>query len=110
MWYAKKGVHMLDDAFLARLIEEYDTPQVAGFALAGSHARGDATHYSDIDLLRFVSEEAVEQKFIQRYVDGILFSLTTYPLERKRTDMRVPEEAIWTVPTLRRMRILLDKR
>ena len=46
---------MLEDAFLARLIEEYDTPQVTGFALAGSHARGDATRYSDIDLLRFVS-------------------------------------------------------
>jgi predicted nucleotidyltransferase len=101
---------MLDDALLARLIDEYDTPQVTGFALAGSHARGDATRYSDIDLLRFVSAEADVQKFIQRYADGHLLSVTTYSVERKRADMRLPEEAVWVVPTLRRMRILMDKR
>jgi hypothetical protein len=101
---------MLDDALLARLINEYDMPQVTGFALAGSHARGDATRYSDIDLLRFVSAEADVQKFVQRYVDGVLLSLTTYSVERKRADMRLPEEAVWVVPTMRRMRILLDKR
>jgi predicted nucleotidyltransferase len=101
---------VLDEALLARLIEEYDTPQVTGFALAGSHARGDATRYSDVDLLRFVSAEADAQKFIQRYVDGALLSLTTYSVERKRADLRLPEEAVWVVPTLRRMRILRDKR
>jgi predicted nucleotidyltransferase len=101
---------MLDDALLARLIAEYDTQQVTGFALAGSHARGDATRYSDVDLLRFVSAEADTQPFIQRYVDGHLLSVTTYSVGRKRADLRLPEAAVWVVPTLRRMRILMDKR
>jgi predicted nucleotidyltransferase len=100
---------VLDEAFLARLIEEHDTPQVTGFALAGSYARGDATRYSDVDLLRFVGEDAEAAKFIQRYAEGRLLSVTTYTVERKRADLRLPEEAVWVVPTLRRMRILLDK-
>lgn len=101
---------MLDEAFLARLISEYDTQQVTGFALAGSHARGDATRYSDVDLLRFVSAEADVQKPIMRYADGVLLSVTTYSVERKTADLSLPGEAIWVVPTLRRMHILLDKR
>lgn len=101
---------MLDADFLARLVSEYDAPAVTGVALSGSHAHGDATRYSDVDLLRFVSGETSSPEFRMCYVDGRLISLLTWELERKRADMRQPEQAIWLVPTLRHMRILLDKR
>lgn len=97
----------LDDALLQRLIEEYDTPEVIGFGLSGSFARGDATRYSDVDLLRFVrsGESAPEM----RYVEGVLLSLSTFTIEHERAQFSRPAEVIWIIPMLRRMRILLDR-
>src|SRR5260370_1138114 len=41
---------LLTDQFLATLIAELDDTGIAGIILDGSHARGDATAYSDVDL------------------------------------------------------------
>jgi predicted nucleotidyltransferase len=97
----------LDDAFLQQLIHEYDTPEVIGFGLSGSFARGDATRYSDVDLLRFV--RSGERSAEMRYVEGVLLSLSTFTIEHERAQFSRPAEVIWIIPMLRRMRILLDR-
>jgi predicted nucleotidyltransferase len=45
----------MDTAFLQTLIERFDRPDVDALVLMGSHARGQAHQYSDIDLARFTS-------------------------------------------------------
>lgn len=98
----------LTDAQLTKLIQLADAPEVVAIALTGSCARGDATPYSDIDLLRFVAEMPEDGTYTLRAVDGRLVSLTTTTIERKRADLSAPQEAIWAVMGLRRMRILRD--
>lgn len=100
--------HRLDDAFLQRLIDEYDTPDVTAFGLSGSFARGEAHRYSDVDLIRYLRGEPADGYFV-RYVEGKLVSVTTVTIEQKRGEMHKPGSAIWVVSALRRMRILLDK-
>ncbi len=98
----------LDDGFLQRLVTEYDTPEVTAFGLSGSFARGDAHRYSDIDLLRFVRAQG-DAAYQLHYVEGKLLSLTTISIAHERDKLRQPRQAIWNVPMLRRMRILLDR-
>lgn len=97
---------MLEDAFLQRLIAAYDAPEVTAFGLSGSFARGDATRYSDVDLLRFV--RSGERPAEMRYVEGVLLSLSTRSIEQDQAFFSQPTEVIWLVPMLRRMRILRD--
>jgi UTP:GlnB (protein PII) uridylyltransferase len=47
---------VLSDTFLEALVAEIDTEQMRGMILGGSHARGDATPYSDVDLACFVPD------------------------------------------------------
>jgi predicted nucleotidyltransferase len=44
------------DALASALIERFDRPDMKSIVLMGSHARGDAGPYSDVDLARFISE------------------------------------------------------
>lgn len=97
---------MLEDAFLQRLLAASNTPEVVAFGLSGSFARGDATRYSDVDLLRFV--RSGEYPAEMRYVEGILLSLSTRSIEQDRALFSQPAEVIWLIPMLRRMRILRD--
>ncbi len=101
----------LSDEFLNDLAAELDDAETVGFALTGSHARGDATPYSDVDLVRFVTVRPGKES--ERYTlqcrDGRLISLSTTTVAAKRDEMARPEKAIWVVPGLRQARILLDK-
>ena len=45
----------ISDAFLEKLITEIDDDTIRGIVLGGSHARGNPTPYSDIDLACFFS-------------------------------------------------------
>lgn len=45
----EQHVASLSDDFLNALITEIDTDDIAGITLAGSHIRGEATPYSDVD-------------------------------------------------------------
>ena len=42
----------LSNTFLGSLAAELDDTNTVAVALMGSHARGDATSYSDVDLVR----------------------------------------------------------
>ena len=91
------------------MVEIADAATV-GVLLTGSHARGDATRYSDVDLLRFVADLPPEEagRYTLLHRGGWLVSVSTTTIAAKRAELARPETAIWAVPGLRQARILLD--
>jgi predicted nucleotidyltransferase len=100
----------LSAAELATLAERFDGADVEGLALTGSHARGEATAHSDVDLLRFTQTDPTTER--TRYhlwlLDGRLVSVSTTTIAAKRAELKRPESALWAVPGLRQARILRD--
>lgn len=102
---------MLPESFLHDLVAEFENAQTIGLALLGSHARQDATRYSDVDIVRFnptLPEQAADRYTLVHW-GGQLISLSTTTVAQKQKDMQDPAKAIWTVPGLRQMRILTDR-
>ncbi|MEO7003027.1 MAG: nucleotidyltransferase domain-containing protein [Ktedonobacterales bacterium] len=101
----------LADAEWAALISLFDGEGITAMALFGSYARGEATHYSDVDIVRFASELPAEERdrYTLRLVGGRLVSVTTTTIATKREELKHPEGAIWVVPALHQARILLDR-
>lgn len=99
----------LSDVFLSQLIAELDNDAVTAIVLSGSYARGDATPYSDVDLILFVREpDQVEPKrFLYR--GGYLVSIATNTISHYHQSFTIPEQAIFSVPNMREAHILLDK-
>lgn len=103
---------MVSKEFLDRLAVELDDDTTVAVALMGSHARGDPTPCSDVDLLRFADRppETKSQSYTLMYREGRLVSVMTTTIATRRQELSMPEQAIWAVPGLRQGRILLDKR
>ena len=100
----------LPDAFLSALVAELDTDAVTAMVLVGSYARGDATPFSDVDVIRFVCEEPDRaQQKLYTYRDGRLLGIVTRTLAHYREGFTVPERAIFEVPSMREAQILVDK-
>lgn len=100
----------LDSATLAEVTQRFAGAGVEALALTGSHARGTATRYSDIDLLRFVAEAPTTPREAYRLwpLRDQLVSVTTTSITAKRAELAQPESLIWAVPGLRQARILAD--
>lgn len=100
----------LPDALLERLLEEVREPSIHAVALTGSFARGDATRYSDVDLIRYAGElpELAEERYTLRYREGHLVSIDTTTIEDKQGQLRRPQDAIFAVAGLLQSRILFD--
>jgi hypothetical protein len=105
------SVPVLPDILLSDLVAEFADANTIGVLLAGSHARGDATPHSDIDLIRFaaVLPEAEADRYALAYREGHLVSFSITTIDAKRNELSQPETAIWAVPGLRQARILLDR-
>ncbi len=99
----------LSDAFLQTIVAEIDSDEVTAVILAGSHVRGTATRYSDVDFARFVRTQPQGKKKRYFYRGGRLISVVTWTLDFMQESITKPEHAIWRVPALREARILLDK-
>jgi hypothetical protein len=101
----------LTDAFLFLLTAEFTDADTIGTLLAGSQARGDATPYSDIDLIRFAGRlpEDEADRYTLAYRESHLVSLSTTTVAAKRAELNRPETAIWAVSGLRQARILRDR-
>lgn len=110
---------MLSEAFIKALVEEIATSDrltgidgqwVQAVGLTGSHARGTATVYSDVDIYVFVPAQGTptyEGYQLRRFNDQLVsISITT--IEAKRADLTRPESAIHAVLGLRQMRVLYD--
>jgi hypothetical protein len=104
-------VSALPDVLIGDLVAEFADADTIGMLLAGSYARGDASPYSDIDLIRFTPILPGEDgdRYILAYREGYLVSLSTTTVGAKREQLNRPETAIWAVPGLRQARILLDR-
>ena len=100
----------LPEAFLNSLVDEFVTSDTVAVALAGSYARGDATHWSDVDIIRYAATMPAtsEERYTLAIRDWRLVSVSTTTIAEKQAEMAQPEVAIFAVPGLRQARILHD--
>jgi len=103
------SVPSVSDIYLKELIAELDNDTVRGIVLGGSHARGDATPYSDVDLACFVPDtfRPLHKRF--EYREGHLISIGLKTLEGVKQQLTEPFQALWIVPSFRQAKVLLDK-
>ena len=99
----------LSEAFLRALVDELAGKQTAAIILAGSHAQGDATPYSDLDMAHIVAAPLSGPDKQYYYREGHLVSVATRPLSWFRAAVTRPEHAVLYVAGLRGARILLDR-
>ena len=101
----------LTDPFIKSTIKKIDSPDVVGVSIVGSYARGQESKYSDVDFDIFVSKmpENEYDRYTLRYWDGKLVSLKYTVLDDERAALTEPRRAIWAVPGLSGMKIVLDK-
>jgi len=101
----------LTDPFIKSTIKKIDSPNVVGIGIVGSFARGQESKYSDVDFDIFVSKmpENEYDRYTLRYWDGKLVSLKYTVLDDERAALTEPRRAIWAVPGLSGMKIVLDK-
>src|SRR5215216_4442949 len=106
-----KEIMSLSNSFLQSVIEKIDSPDVLGVGIVGSYARGQEAKYSDVDIDIYVSKmpENPYDRYTLRYWDDKLVSLKRTLLEEERLALTDPCRAIWAVPGIRGMKILLDK-
>lgn len=110
---AEIGVFLmtLSDLFIQSVLEKIDSPEVIAVGMVGSYARGQQSKYSDVDLDIYVNQlpENPYDRYTLRYWDNKLVSLKYVSLEDERAALSNPRRAIWVVPGLQGMKILLDK-
>ena len=101
----------LTDPFIQSILKKIDSPDVIGVGIVGSYARGQEGRYSDVDVDIYVSTlpENEYDRYILRYWDNKLVSLKYALLEDELEALTNPCRAIWAVPGLSGMKIVLDK-
>ena len=101
----------LSDSFLQSILETIDSPDVIGVGIVGSYASGQQGKYSDVDIDIYVSKMPANpyDRYTLRYWDDKLVSLKCTLLDDERTALTDPRRAIWAVPGICGMKILLDK-
>lgn len=101
----------LSDPFIQSILEKIDSPNVIGVGIVGSYARGQEDKYSDMDVDIYVNKplEDPNDSYTLRYWDSKLVSLKSTLLDDERAALTNPRRAIWAVPGLRGMNIVLDK-
>ncbi len=100
----------LSDPFIQSVLEKIDSPNVIGVGIVGSYSRGQENKYSDVDFDIFVNKLPEDQydRYTLRYWDNKLISLKYTLLDDERSALTNPRRAIWAVPGLRGMKIILD--
>ena len=101
----------LSDPFIKSVLEKIDSPDIIGVGIVGSYARGQESKYSDVDFDIFVGKlpESDYDRYTLRYWDGKLVSLKYALLDDEFAALTNPRRAIWAVPGLTGMKIVLDK-
>lgn len=97
------------ESLLKTLVKELKAENTVAITLTGSYARGDATLYSDVDMIHYVRQRPDNQEaYSLRYVDDYLVSLTILTLDERRADLARPESAKWCLSGLQQARVLYD--
>jgi len=101
----------LSDPFIQSILKKIDSPDIIGVGIVGSYARGQEAKYSDVDVDIYVSKmpENKYDRYSLRYWDGKLVSLKYVLLEDELEALTNPRRAIWAVPGIQGMKIVLDK-
>lgn len=101
----------LTDIFLQAALEKIDSPHVIGVGIVGSYARGQESRYSDVDFDIYVQKPLDDpyENYTLRFWDNTLISLKYALLDDERAALTNPRRAIWAVPGLRGMKVVLDK-
>jgi len=101
----------LSDRFIDSALRQIDSPELQAVGIVGSYARGQEARYSDVDLDIYVRQlpENLFDRYTLRYWEGKLVSLKYTLLEEERAALTNPCRAVWAVPGLRGMKIVLDK-
>ena len=102
---------ILSDPFIKSVLNKIESPDVIGVGIVGSYSRGQESKYSDVDFDIFVSRlpENEYDRYTLRYWDGKLVSLKYALFDDELDALTKPRRAIWAVPGLRGMKIVLDK-
>jgi predicted nucleotidyltransferase len=98
-------------SFIQSVLEKIDAPEVIGIGLLGSYARGQESKYSDVDVDIYVNRlpENPYDRYTLHVWDNHLVSLKYTLIDDERAALTDPRRAIWAVPGLYGMKILLDK-
>jgi len=101
----------LPDPFIQSVLEKIASPDIIGVGIVGSYARGQESKYSDVDFDIYVSQlpENEYDRYTLRYWDNKLISLKYALLADEFAAFKDPQRAIWAVPGVRGMKIVLDK-
>lgn len=101
----------LSDPFLQSVLEKIDSPAILGVGIVGSYSRGQESKYSDVDFDVFASQvpDNPYDRYTLRYWDNKLVSLKYTLLDDERAALTDPRRAIWAVPGLQGMKIVVDK-
>jgi hypothetical protein len=95
-----------DDA----LVRRFDAPDVHAIVLTGSYARGDAGPWSDVDLLRFVSDDAADLVGSGSHlIDGRLVVVSNVVPAHIASWFEQPDQAVIYIPGVRTARALVDR-
>ena len=100
----------LPSGYLRSWIDELTDENTVGFLLSGSHARGDASRFSDVDLTKFVNELPTKksERYVVRFKGDNLLCVTVTTVASKLDELQRPETAIWAVPGIRQARVVSD--
>src|SRR5262245_61858884 len=101
-------MNLQNDKFLSGLIAQLDPPADVGIAIAGSHARGESSELSDLDLDIFVTK-LPQETYTLRLLNGKLISIKYILPADEYASLTKPEAAVWAVPGLRQMQIVHDE-
>lgn len=92
------------------LAKQFDHTHAAALVLMGSHARGAAGPYSDVDLVRFtIDDEAVLPGAGSHLINGRLIVVTDITPTQVEASFTRPEVAVETIQGLRSGRTLIDR-
>lgn len=101
-------MNFLEDPFLQTLTARLMQPGVIGLAVTGSYSRGEHNPHSDVDVDIFV-DVLPDDSYTLQILNGKLVSLKYIRLSDEFDALKQPERAIWAVPGLRQMKIVVDE-
>ena len=101
----------LSESFIKAVVAKIDSPDVVGVGISGSYARGEESKYSDVDFDIYASKMPANEydRSTLRYQDEKLISLKYALFDDELAALTDPRRAIWVVPGLSRMKVVLDK-
>lgn len=102
-------VEVLTPDTIAQLLILAYAPGVHGIAVVGSTARGDANPWSDIDVHAYVRLASQKDAARALLMGDRLVMIATDTIDDSRAELRTPSRAVWAVPAILDMRILLDQ-